>query len=127
MARLFGYTSYYPETKYIPEEWIKAGPGYNVLIPEHQPVYAETKNKFQELYQPIKEVEIPKVLGSFTINDIGRTLDPTYGLNASFYNGLIGKENEKSYAREIFIPQAYPNHYYNTQKFSPVFLASQNN
>ena len=87
MAGLFGYTSYYPETKYKPEEWIKPGQGYNFLVAHHQPVYKETKDKFQDLYQPTKDIDIPKDLKSYTINDIGRTMHSTYGLNASYYNG----------------------------------------
>ena len=47
MSRLFGYTSYFPETKYKPEEWIKAGQGYNVNMADHIPVYAETKINFK--------------------------------------------------------------------------------
>lgn len=123
MAGLFGFTTYFPETTYKPDEWMKAGQGYNVLRADHEPVYYETKAKFQELYQPIREVDMDKDLKQFPINNIGRTLDPTFGLNASYYNTLIGKENEKPYGTEIYRPQSYPNHYYNTQQYSPVFLA----
>jgi len=123
MAGLFGYTSYYPETTYNEKEQLKAGQGYNFLKLDHEPVYAETKLKFQELYQPIKEVDQTGDLKPFTINDIGRTYDPTYRLNASYYSGLIGKENDKPFGTEIYIPPSYPNHYYNTQKISPLYLA----
>ena len=126
MAGLFGFTSYYPETTEKPvEEQLKAGQGYNVFKPEHDPVYYETKTKFQELYRPIKEVDNTKELKEYPINNIGRTFDPLYRLNASYYNGLIGKANEKPYGTEIYIPQSYPNHFYNTNKFSPTFLAFQ--
>ncbi len=120
---LFGFTSYYPETTYKPDEQLKAGQGYNIVKADHEPVYYETKLKFQELYQPIKEIDATKELKSFPINDIGRTFDPTYRINASYYNNLIGKENDKPYGTEIYIPQSFPNHFYNTQKFSPIFLA----
>lgn len=125
MAGLFGFTSFYPETTVKPEEQIKPGQGYNIVYLDHQPVYAETKEKFQELYQPIKEIEIPTELNDFSINDIGRTYDPTFGLNASYYSGLIGNLNQKPYGTEIYRPPAYPNHAYNTQKFSPAYIALQ--
>jgi len=120
---LFGFTSYYPETTYKPAEQLKAGQGYNVVKADHEPIYYETKSKFQELYQPIKEIDATKQLNPFPINDIGRTFDPTYRINASYYNNLIGKEKEKPYGTEIYIPKSFPNHFYNTQNFSPVFLA----
>ena len=120
----FGYTSFMPTTTYNEKEWIKAGQGYSVLKADHEPLYAETKEKFQELYQPIRTVDATKDLNDFSQNDYGRTLDGSYRLNASYYSGLIGKMNEKPYGTEVYIPQAYPNHYYNTQKFSPTFLAN---
>jgi len=120
---LFGFTSYYPETTYKPAEQFKAGQGYNIVKADHEPIYYETKSKFQELYQPIKEIDATKQLNPFPINDIGRTFDPTYRINASYYNNLIGQEKEKPYGTEIYIPKSFPNHFYNTQNFSPVFLA----
>jgi len=125
MACLFGYTTFYPETTYKPEEQLKAGQGYNFLKADHDTVYNETKTKFQDLYQPIKEFDHTKDLNPFTINDVGRTYDPSYGLHASFYNGLIGNPKEKPFGTEVYIPKSFPNHYYNTQKFSPAFLANQ--
>jgi len=124
-AGLFGFTSYYPETTYIPEEQLKVGQGYNVLKADHEPLYSETKNKFQELYQPIKEIDHNQNLKEFSINDLGRTMHGSYGLNASHYNGLRDDKKEYPYGTQVFYPQSFPNHYYNTQKFSPVFLALQ--
>ena len=49
----------------------------------------------------------------------------TYGLNASYYNGLSDKNKEYPYGTQIHIPQSFPNHFYNTNKFSPLFLALQ--
>lgn len=121
---LFGFTSFMPTTSYKPEEWIKPGQGYNVLKADHETVYAETKDKFQELKQPIKEVNYTQDLKDFTYNDYGRTYHPTYGLNASYYNGLVGKADEKPFGTEVYIPQSYPSHFYNTQKFSPAFIAN---
>ena len=28
-----------------------------------------------------------------------------------------------SYGQQVYIPESYPNHYYNTNMFSPLFLA----
>lgn len=120
---LFGFTSSTPQTTYNEKEQMKIGAGYNFLRADHEPIYQETKEKFQELYQPIKEINATKELKPFTINDIGNTMQPAYGLNASYYSGLIGNEKEKPYGTEIFIPQSFPNHMYNPQKFSPIFLA----
>ena len=85
MAGLFGRTSFMPETSYKPEEWIKAGQGYSVLKADHDDIYKETKDKFQELKQPIKEFDYTRNLNSFPSNDYGRTLEGTYRLNASYY------------------------------------------
>lgn len=123
MAKLFGYTSFYPETSIKPSEWIKAGQGYNINKLDHEPIYAETKEKFQELYQPINNIEMPINFNEFPINDIGRTYNPTFGLNSSYYNGLIGNLQQKPYGTEIYIPPSYPNHAYNTNRVSPLFLA----
>ena len=103
----------------------KVGQGYNVLKADHEPLYSETKNKFQELYQPIKEIDYNQNLKEFSTNDIGRTMHGSYGLNASHYNGLRDDKKEYPYGTQVFYPQSFPNHYHNTQKFSPVFLALQ--
>jgi len=121
---LFGYTTYMPSTTYDESKWIKPGQGYNLNRADHEPVYADTKDKFQELYQPIRTTDMNKDLKEFTENDFSRTMHGTYRLNASYHNGLIGKVNDKPYGSEVYIPEAYPNHFYNTQKFSPIFLAN---
>ncbi len=120
---LFGFTSYYPETTYKPEEQIKAGQGYNFLKANHDEIYNETKNKFQQLEQPISEINQDKKMNDFSINDFGRTMHQTYGLNASHYNGLTDNVKEYPYGTQKFFPQTFPNHFYNPNKFSPVYLA----
>ena len=124
---LFGFTTYFPQTKDKPEEYLKAGQGYNFLKANHDEIYSETKNKFQELKQPIKEVDYTQDLKDFSINDIGRTMDGTYRLNANYYNGLRDNDKEFPYGTEKYIPQSYPNHYYNPNKFSPLFVALNKN
>ncbi len=120
---LFGYTTYYPITNIDESKWAKPGQGYNINKVEHEKVYAETKDKFQELYQPIRTSDLTSEIKEFTDNDFTRTMHQTYGLNASYHNGLISKFNDKPYGTEVYIPEAYPYHYYNNQKFSPLFLA----
>lgn len=124
---LFGYTSFYSETQDLnTKEAPKQGAGYGLLRYETEPNYKQTydiNSKIGYLTQPTKIIENPENLQPFTINSIASTLQPAYGLNASYYNGLVGQGNDFSYGRELYIPQAYPNHYYNTQKFAPVFKA----
>ena len=43
--------------------------------------------------------------------------------NNSFYNGLAINDKHYSYGQQVYIPESYPNHYYNTNMFSPLFLA----
>lgn len=122
---LFGFTSFYSETQDLNvKEALKEGAGYGLLRYETEPNYAETKtinSKFGYLTQPLLVVPEKPLTGA-TINDFSRTADPTYGLNASFYNNLIGRVDEFNYGTERHYPVTYPNHYYNTHKFSPVFM-----
>lgn len=123
MSRLFGFTSFVPETTDIPEEQLKVGQGYNVLKKDHEQIYEETKTKFQELYQPIKKIDLTKDLNEFPVNDIGRTMHGTNRLNASYYSDLKDDVKEYPYGTQVFYPQSYPNHFYNVNKFSPLYLA----
>jgi hypothetical protein len=124
---LFGFTSFYSETQdFNPQEALKEGAGYGLLRYETEPNYKQTKDindKIGYLTQPTKTIELDPKLKPFTINDISRTMDGTYGLNASWYNGLRDKNPEFNYGTELYFPQAYPNHYYNTQKFAPIYNA----
>lgn len=124
---LFGFTSYYSETQdFNPQEALKEGGGYGLLKYETEPNYKQTKDinsQIGYLTQPTKTIELDPNLKPFTINDIGRTMDGSYGLNASWYNGLRDKRPEFNYGVERHYPQAYPNHFYNPQKFAPVYTA----
>ena len=40
-----------------------------------------------------------------------------------FYKGLSDDRKEYLYGQQVYIPEACPDHYYNTNKFSPAFLA----
>ena len=120
---LFGKTNYSPVNPIsigsIPQF---NGAGYGLLKPETEPNYAETKrinNMIGYLTQPTKPF-IENPLEPFKINSIANDLHAQYALNASYYNGLIGKVDEFVYNRELYIPKTYPNHFYNPQKNAPV-------
>ena len=83
--------------------------------------FQETKEKFGE-YPKVNKTVIQNEFNDFPINDIAAQFQPMARLNNSFYNGV---PNDKSYLykQEVYIPDSYPNHYYNTNMFSPLFLA----
>jgi len=86
-------------------------------------IYEETKNKFNDI-QRARPQELPTTFNEPTINDIAKNFKPEARLFNSFYNGV---ENDKqySYMQQVYVPQSYPSHFINTQKFSPVYLAMQ--
>ena len=43
--------------------------------------------------------------------------------NNSFYNG-VPKDKHHSYGQQVYIPESYPAHYYNTNMFSSSILAT---
>ena len=122
---LFGRTEFVPTTQnYNIDKSIKTGAYNGVLKYETEPLYEDTKNmndKYSYLLQPIHYYKyIP--LKAHTINDYDRTAQPSYGLNASYYNGLIGKFEDMPHGTEVYFPKAYPNHFYNPFKSSPIYL-----
>lgn len=125
-----GYTSYFPETQdFNPQEALQPGAGYGLLKYETEPNYKETKDinsTIGYLTQPTKTIEFNTNLKPFTINDISRTWDGTNGLNASWYHGLRDKTPDFNYGTELYYPKTYPNHFYNTQKFAPIYNALNN-
>ena len=120
---LFGYT--YPEARtdnYQGSISTFTGGGYRLLKPETEPNYEQTKrinDQIGYLTQPTKTF-IDNPLERFKVNSIATDLHAQYALNASYYNGLIGKTNDFVYGRELYFPKAYPNHFYNPQKSAPV-------
>lgn len=120
---LFGKTNYSPVNPIsIGSISQFNGAGYGLLKPETEPNYAETKrinDMIGYLTQPTKPF-IENPLEPFKINSIANDLHAQYALNASYYNGLIGKVDEFVYNRELYIPKTYPNHFYNPQKNAPV-------
>lgn len=119
---LFGRTSFYSTTQDLnTDKALKEGAGIGLLRYETEPNYQRTKeinDQIGYLTQPSRPL-IENPLDKFKINSISREWDGTYGLNASLYNGLIGKVNDKPFGTQLYFPKAYPNHYYNTRKYAP--------
>ena len=84
--------------------------------------FQETKEKFGE-YPKVNKTVIPNEFNDFPINDIAAQFQPMARLNNSFYNGLAIDDKHYSYGQQVYIPESYPNHFYNTNMFSPLFLA----
>jgi hypothetical protein len=86
----------------------------------------ENFNEIKEMIGEYPRVNIqamPEKLNDFTINSISANFKPEAGLFNNFYNGLTKDEKHYSYGQEIYIPPSYPNHFVNTNKFSPLYLA----
>ena len=120
---LFGYTN--PDIlsrhqKEIKDEYYKVG--YSVPWLQSMEIFKETKEKFGE-YPKVNKTVIPDEFKDFTINDVAAQFQPMARLNNSFYNGLAIDDKHYSYKQQVYIQESYPNHYYNTNMFSPVFLA----
>ena len=120
---LFGYTnpdilSRYP--KEIKDEYYQVG--YSVPWLQSMENFKETKEKFGE-YPKVNKTVIQNEFNDFPINDVAANFQPMARLNNSFYNGLATDDKHYSYGQQVYIPESYPNHYYNTNMFSPLFLA----
>jgi hypothetical protein len=48
---------------------------------------------------------------------------PEASLFSNFYNGLAKDDKHYSYGQEIYIPPSHPNHFVNTNNFSPLYIA----
>ena len=105
--------------KEINDEYYKVG--YNVPWLQNMENYKETKDKFGE-YPKVNKIVIQDEFKEFTINDVAAQFQPMARVNNSFYNG-VPNDKHYSYGQQVYIPESYPNHYYNTNMFSPVFLA----
>ena len=119
---LFGYTNPDILSRHqneVKDEYYKVG--YSVPWLQKMDNFEETKNIFGE-YPKLNKTVITNEFNDFPINDIAANFQPMARLNNSFYNGV---PNDKTYLykQEVYIPDSYPNHYYNTNMFSPLFLA----
>lgn len=120
---LFGYTNPDILSRHqneIKDEYYKVG--YSVPWLQKMENFKETKEKFGE-YPKVNKTVIPDEFKDFTINDAAAQFQPMARLNNNFYNGLAIDDKHYSYKQQVYIPEAYPNHFYNTNMFSPVFLA----
>jgi hypothetical protein len=122
-AGLFGRTNYTPvNPNSISSINDFTGGGYGLLKPETEPNYEETKrinSMIGYLTQPTSTF-IENPLEAFKTNSIANSMHLQYGLNASYYNGLIGRVDDFVYQRQLYFPKAYPNHFYNPKKTAPV-------
>lgn len=120
---LFGRTEYFPTTdNYQGSISTFTGGGYRLLKPETEPNYEQTKrinDQIGYLTQSTKTL-IENPLEKFKVNEIATNFHLQSSLNASYYNGLIGKVDDFEYGRELYFPKTYPNHFYNPQKSAPV-------
>ena len=122
MGSLFGYTSPDIINRYQNDNNDDSTRGYQISWVRSMENFNETKDKFGE-YPKVNKTVIPDEFKDFTINDVAAQFQPMARLNNSFYNGLAINDKHYSYGQEVYIPESYPNHYYNTNMFSPLFLA----
>ena len=120
---LFGYTNPDILSRHqneIKQEYYQVG--YSVPWLQAMENFKETKEKFGE-YPKVNMTMYPNEFKDFTINDAASQFQPMARLNNSFYNDLSINDKHYSYGQQVYIPESYPNHFYNTNMFSPVFLA----
>ena len=118
---LFGYTNPDILSRHQKDNNDDSTRGYTISWLQKMDNFEETKNIFGE-YPKLNKTVIPNEFNDFPINDIAANFQPMARLNNSFYNGV---PNDKTYLykQEVYIPDSYPNHFYNTNMFSPLFLA----
>ena len=122
---LFGYTNPDILSRHQKDNNDDSTRGYTISWLQKMDNFEETKNIFGE-YPKLNKTVITNEFNDFPINDIAANFQPMARLNNSFYNGV---PNDKTYLykQEVYIPDSYPNHYYNTNMFSPLFLAMNKN
>lgn len=121
---LFGYTN--PDYLNKHQEEIKDGERpLKISWLTSMENFKETKDKFCE-YPYVNKTTFPQEYNDFTINDIAKQFDPVMRLNNSFYNGVQNEDKHYSYGQQIYIPESYPQHFINTNKFSPLYIAMNN-
>jgi len=91
--------------------------------------WVQRMENFKEIKEMIGEYPrvniqaMPEKLNDFTINSISANFKPEAGLFSNLYNGLSNDEKTYSYRQQVYIPPSYPNHFYNTNTFSPLYIA----
>jgi len=117
---LFGYTNPDILNRYPKETQSDGTHMYNGSWVKRMENFEVIKDKFGE-YPKVNKTVIPDKFNDFTINSIAANFKPS--LFNSFYNGLSNDEKHYSYKQQVYIPPSYPSHYYNTNPFSPLYLA----
>ena len=125
MASLFGYTNPDILNRHQKDNNDDSTRGYTISWLQKMDNFEETKNIFGE-YPKLNKTVITNEFNDFPINDIAANFQPMARLNNSFYNG-VPIDKHYSYNQQVYIPESYPNHYYNTNMFSPLFLAMNKN
>ena len=94
----------------------------NCSLVKHMDDFKEIKEMFGG-YPRVNIQVIPTEFKDFTINSISANYKPEAGLFSNLYNGLSNDEKTYSYRQQVYIPPSYPNHFYNTNTFSPLYIA----
>jgi hypothetical protein len=119
---LFGYTNPNILSRHQKETPSDGSHIYNSSLAKRMENFKILKDIVGE-YPRVNKSLMPDKLNDFTINSIAANYKPEAGLFKNFYKGLAKDEKHYSYGQNIYIPPSYPNHFINTNKFSPIYLA----
>ena len=119
---LFGYTNPDIVNRYPKEKADDGTSIHNFSWIKSMENFEETKNKSIG-YPKLSIQDIPNQFNEPTVSDAAQQVHPVSFLLNGFYNGLSDDRKEYLYGQQVYIPEAYPDHYHNTNKFSPAYLA----
>jgi hypothetical protein len=74
-------------------------------------------------YPKVNIQEITNQFNEPTVSEAVQQIHPVSFICNGFYNGLSDDRKEYLYGQQVYIPEAYPDHYYITNKFLPAYLA----
>ena len=122
MSSMFGYTNPDVLSRHQKETQSDGTNIYNGSLVKRMENFKDFKEMFGD-YPRVDKTVIPDKFNDFTSNSVAANFKPEAGLFSNFYNGLAKDEKHYSYGQEKFIPSSYPQHFINTNKFSPIYLA----
>ncbi len=122
MSSLFGYTNPDVLSRHKKETPSDGTHMYNGSLVQRMENFKDIKEMFGE-YPRVNIQVLPTEFKDFTINSISANYKPEAGLFSNFYKGLAKDEKQYSYRQQVYIPPSYPQHFINTNKFSPLYLA----
>lgn len=122
MSSIFGYTNPDVLSRHQKETPSDGTNMFNGSWVQRMENFKDIKEMFGG-YPRVNKTVIPDTFNDFTINSISANFKPEAGLFSNLYNGLSNDEKTYSYGQQIYIPPSYPNHFYNTNKFSPLYIA----